>query len=392
MVLHIAKYKRKDGKLIIDHVVLLFFGFLFYVYLPFIVFSLDIFQNYGQREAYQNLDSLDIKRFLVIFFGIIVVVCVSDLRSRNIKVKPTRLGIPNITTMATILLFFLVVTLPALYNMLPSFFSQYDSSQWVRGSRGPFISFIVISITMSSMYLSGQYKFKPLNIFTFIAFLYSFLNLTTGNRGFFISLLISIVVVISQKNLGIKYKNIIVVFMIGVVFSGVIAGLRSNQLDISLASILYQVTAEGSNVATSLTLYLAKHNEQLIDFPFSLLRQFINMIPSIFFPSKFDLLVLDQRATYYLAASHFYVLLTVNFGIIGAYIFMYYLVHVLHLMKEKFRFVGIYPALCAHIPFMFFRDFELTIVKFMLEFTLLFSVIILLIGNTIKHINNKRTV
>jgi len=52
MALYTIKYKTKNGRLTIDHVVLLFSGYIFYVYLPFFLFSLEIFQNSGQREAY----------------------------------------------------------------------------------------------------------------------------------------------------------------------------------------------------------------------------------------------------------------------------------------------------------------------------------------------------
>ena len=389
MALYTIKYKTKNGRLTIDHVVLLFSGYIFYVYLPFFLFSLEIFQNSGQREAYQNIESLDIEIFFIIFLGIVIVTIMSDFRSRNIKIKPTGLGVPNVTLMKATLLFFLIITLPALYNMIPAFFSKYDSSLWVRGSRGPFLSFIMISITMSSIYLSRQNKFKPLNIFTFVAFFYSLLNLTSGNRGFFIVFVVSIIVIVSQKNYGIKYKNIFIVVFTGVILSGLIAGLRSGHLSFEIDSILYQVMAEGGNVMTSLVLYLGQQNIELIEFPFSLFRQFINIIPSILFPSKFDLLTLDPRVPYYLAASHFYVLLAINFGIIGMYFFMCFFVYILHVLKAKFRFVGFYAALCGYIPFMFFRDFELTIVKFMLEFTVLFSVMLLLITGVVKY-SNKR--
>mgnify|MGYP003976258245 FL=1 len=124
MALYTIKYKTKNGRLTIDHVVLLFSGYIFYVYLPFFLFSLEIFQNSGQREAYQNIESLDIEIFFIIFLGIVIVTIMSDFRSRNIKIKPTGLGVPNVTLMKATLLFFLIITLPALYNMIPAFFSK----------------------------------------------------------------------------------------------------------------------------------------------------------------------------------------------------------------------------------------------------------------------------
>ena len=145
---------------------------------------------------------------------------------------------------------------------------------------------------------------------------------------------------------------------------------------------IYHFHAEGNNVAIPLLHYLANHTPESIDFPKSILSQSINMIPSAIFPSKFELIVIDPRVTAFHGATHYYSMMMVNFGLIGSFLFMYFFVHVLNVIKIKFRFVGIYPALCAHIPFMFFRDFELTVVKYMFEFTFLFAVIIMLIGNT----------
>ena len=147
-------------------------------------------------------------------------------------------------------------------------------------------------------------------------------------------------------------------------------------------NVIYHFHAEGNNVAIPLFYYLANQTPELIEFPKSILSQLINMIPSVILPSKFDLIITDQRVSNFLAATHFYVMMMVNFGLIGSFLFMYFFVHVLNVIKIRYRFVGIYPALCAHIPFMFFRDFELTVVKFMFEFTFLFAVIIMLIGNT----------
>ena len=137
--------------------------------------------------------------------------------------------------------------------------------------------------------------------------------------------------------------------------------------------------------------YLANHSVEWIEFPKNILSQTINIIPSVIFPSKFDLIVTDPRITNFLAATHFYNIMMVNFGLIGSFLFMYYFVHVLNVIKIRYRFVGIYPALCAHIPFMLFRDFELTVVKFMFEFTFLFAVIIMLIGNTYRTFIMKKS-
>lgn len=389
MIFYVLFFKVKNGRLIIDHVVLLFIGFSYYVYIPFYSFNNKIFQIDAQIDAFSKTDVSAMNQCFLICTGLIVTVIISDLRSKDIRLNPTKFGTPNIKIMCLILILLIILTIPSVITMLPAILSTYGTSNWVL--RGPFISFIVILITMSSMYLSNRRSLKLLNIFTITAFMYTFFNLLTGNRGYFITFIISIVVVMSQLRNGIKYKNIIIIGLFGIILAG-LAGAFRNQgsafiitnFNLIKHNVIYHFHAEGNNVAIPLFYYLANQTPELIEFPKSILSQLINMIPSAIFPSKFDFIIRDPKAEDFLAATHFYVMMMVNFGLIGSFLFMYYFVHVMNVIKIKFRFVGIYPALCAHIPFMFFRDFELTIVKFMFEFTFLFAVIILLIGNTYR--------
>ena len=396
MILYVLFFKVKNRRVKIDHVVLLFIGFSYYAYMPLYAFNKGIFINYQQKDAFLKLNISDLNGFLVIFLGLIVTVIISDLRSKDIRLYPTKFGTPNFKLMKAILILLAILTIPSVYSMIPSILTTYGTSKWEH--RGPFISFLVILITMSSMYLSSRRSLKLLNIFTIAAFLYTLFNLMTGNRGYFITFIISIVVVLSQLRNGIKFRNIIIIGLFGIILAGAVGTFRNQgyvdfitNLNLFKNNIIYHFHAEGNNVAIPLISYLANHTPELIDFPKSILSQLINMIPSVIFPSKFDLIITDPRISNFLAATHFYNIMMVNFGFIGSFLFMYYFVHVLNVIKIRYRFVGIYPALCAHIPFMFFRDFELTVVKFMFEFTFLFAVIIMLIGNTYRTFIMKKS-
>ena len=396
MILYVLLFKLKNGRLIIDHVVLLFIGFSYYLYIPFYSFNNNRFHIDDQIDAFIKTDVSAINECFLICAGLIATVIISDLRSKDIRLSPTRFGTPSIKIMLLILILLTILTIPSVITMLPAIVSAYSTSNWVL--RGPLISFIVILITMSSMYLSNRRSLKLLNIFTITAFAYTFFNLLTGNRGYFITFMVSIVVVMSQLRNGIKYKNIIIIGLFGIILAGIVGSFRNQgfayfitNYNLIKHNIIYHFHVEGNNVAIPLFYYLANQTPELIEFPKSILSQLINMIPSSIFPSKFALIIKDPRAGNFLAATHFYVIMMVNFGLIGSFLFMYYFVHVMNVIKIKFRFVGIYPALCAHIPFMFFRDFELTIVKFMFEFTFLFAVIILLIGNTYRRFVMKKS-
>jgi hypothetical protein len=388
VLLYVLFFKVKNGRLIIDHIVLLFLGFSYYVYVPLYLYNKGSFIISEEAVAFNKINITDLNGFLVIFLGLIVTVCISDLRSKDMRLNPTKFGTPNFKLMKVILSILIVLTLYSVYSLIPATFSSYSTLHWKY--RGPFISFLVILITMSSIYLSNKKSLKLLNIFTITAILYTSFNLMTGNRGYFISLIISIVVVFSQLRNGIKFRNIIIIGLSGICLAGVIGTFRNQGVDLItnvpliINNIIYHFHVETNNVLMPLMIYLANHKPELIDFPSSFLSQLINLVPSAIFPSKFELLITDPRVSNFQGATHFYVMMMANFGLIGSFLFMYYFVHVLNVIKIRYRFVGIYPALCAHIPFMFFRDFEVAIIKYMFEFTFLFAVIIMLFGNTYR--------
>ena len=104
MVLYVLFFKVKNGRVIIDHVVLLFLGFSYYVYMPLYSFNKGIFINDYQADAFLKLNISDINEFLLIFLGLIVTVIISDLRSKDIRLNSTKFGTPNFKLMKAILI------------------------------------------------------------------------------------------------------------------------------------------------------------------------------------------------------------------------------------------------------------------------------------------------
>ena len=401
IVLYVWMSKVSQKKIVVDHVVLLFFGFIFYFYFPMFSFLNDNFTNDMQKISFYELSKPNRQNISLIFLGLILVTIFADIKSKKLNLYPSRLGTPSTLTLLIILVTLTIMLSTVIIQMIPFMFSSYDSADWIRGVRGPFLSYIVVLITMSCMYLSNRKSLKMrdlLNIFTIFAFIFSLMNLLSGNRGFFITLIVSIVIAASHHWKGVRIERIFIVFLLGVLVAGIIGMTRRGGFEgvdgdffIMFNTIRYQFLAESANVFTSLVQYMNLEfaNINLIEFPKTLLSQFINIIPSFIFPSKFDYISIDIRAPYFLASSHFFVILAVNFGLIGSFIFFYYFVYILNYIKIKYRLTGIYIAISAHIPFMFFRDFELTLVKFMFEFSFIFAVIVLISGNTLKTIFKK---
>jgi hypothetical protein len=391
---HLIVGRLNSNKLIIDHITCLYFGFMYYFFIPIIAINSKnngLFQNLTPIKQFNSLSVVQVESCLLTFLGFILVIIIADLSPTNKRNEQSHYVNHGDLSMKMILLLTTIFIIPSVFDMVPSFFSSYDTSLWVRGSRGPFLSYIVILITLSSMYLSQREKINLLNIFTIFAFIFSLLNLFTGNRGFFISFIVSLVIIFSELNKGVKLKNLLFLFTIGAIVTSLLASIRSVGIPVGFFEninniVIAQFLAEGLNVANSLFIYIGNYSPDLIEFPSSFLSQFINLIPSFLFPSKFEYLSLDPRVTYYLSSSHFYVILMTNFGIIGSILFMYFFTKFLNFVRHNSLIIGIYPALCAYIPFMFFRDFDLTIVKYMFEFTILVGILTVFLNYNIKKV------
>lgn len=397
MFCHLIYTKISSNRIIIDHITCIYFGFMYYMFLPIILMVTEnyhLFQNLTPINQFNSLSLQQIESTLLVFLAFILAIIVADLNSKNTTKQKSHHQESRNFGAEVILIATTILIIPSLLDMIPLIFSGYDTSLWVRGSRGPFLSYIVILITLSSLYLSAKRRINLLNllnIFTVFAFIFSLLNLFTGNRGFLITFLISIVVIFSEFNKGVRFKNLLILVSIGIIISALVATFRSTGISAEQfvnirVIIIAQFLAEGMNVANSLFIYIGQYSPNLIEFPSSFLSQFINLIPSFLLPSKFEYISLDPRVTYYLSSSNFYVILVTNFGVIGSILFMYFFTKFLGFVKNSTKINGIYPALCAHIPFMFFRDFDLTIVKYMFEFTILVGLGAMLFNYIIKKI------
>ena len=120
MVLYVLFFKVKNGRVKIDHVVLLFIGFSYYVYMPLYTFNKGDFIYEVQKDAYFKLNISDINEFLLIILGLIATVIISDYRSKGIRLNPTKLGTPNFKLMMVILIILAILTIPSVYYMIPN--------------------------------------------------------------------------------------------------------------------------------------------------------------------------------------------------------------------------------------------------------------------------------
>lgn len=248
------------------------------------------------------------------------------------------------------------------------------------------ILYLVTSLLLILSFVLGEIIFKKKSQ------LFGFLMYSTGNRGYFTLSIISVILVLQKVLKGFQLISSVVV-IIGLSVLNAIWGLIRVKYDVTFFKIAQNFLMEPGYVGMTLISFLNKNELHLIEFPIPLLSNVIGMIPSILFPEKFKYIQaiaeMGKPISVFQGTTHNYVELMVNFGLIGSMIFMFLLSLTLNFLKRNESLSGIYIAICSFLPFFFFRDFPNTLIKYILEFTVIQSVLLYNSGLIIQKIKNR---
>jgi len=208
--------------------------------------------------------------------------------------------------------------------------------------------------------------------------------LSTGNRGYFVSFLFSIILIYVELNRGIKLKYLILIIGLLLLLTSFTALIRSGAQYSNLESFIGVLFYESVNVGVTLLHHIKYLDYSLFEFPDVLFSKLIGIIPSVIFPGKFGLMVSPEQmgkiVIPYQSTTNNYVELLINFGLIGTIFVLFFLGIGLNWLKSKKHYTPIYIAICANLPFFFFRSFYNASVKHILEFAILLPLLILIIS------------
>ena len=199
-------------KITIDHFVLLLVGIIFYWLIPIYAYENNLFISH-HSELYESIHSENIEMFLYFTLLIVFSLLSSDFISSKF---PVVFSVNNFCYSKVILdLFFwsiFIATCISAYFMRNVFFHGYEvSSEWPF-QRGWFISGCLALTTLNIIYSCIQIKNtisisrKKLlkimfyNKYFISALLFNLLMLSTGNRGYFVSFLFSIILIYVELN------------------------------------------------------------------------------------------------------------------------------------------------------------------------------------------------
>lgn len=411
LLLYILKVNIKEWKLIIDHNFLLMLGFIYYWYLPFIpyeiedrrnvVLSIDVVESYELVSLEAKILYLATSLLLILSFLLGEIIYKRNSHKWNLLKKQYDFSKTPINLFFYGLVLFGIISLK---YMLPVLFRGYSAvSEWPL-QRGWFISVNVSLIVLFCIYASNRsdlYRISEkrkdmikifFNKYSIVSLVFGFLMYSTGNRGYFTLSIISMIL-ISQKVLkGFQLIPSVIVIS-GLATLNAIWGQIRAQNIVTFFKITQNFFMEPGYVGMTLISHLNKNELHFIEFPIPLLGNIIGIIPSILFPEKFKYIQaiseMGNGVSVFQGTTHSYVELMANFGLIGAMVFMFFLSLSLNFLKRNESLSGIYIAICSFLPFFFFRDFPNTLIKYILEFTIILSVLLYNSNFIILRIKNR---
>ena len=166
-----------------------------------------------------------------------------------------------------------------------------------------------------------------------------------------------------------------------------------NYSNYSIDRMFTQLISDPYNISYSLFDYLSKYEIPYVNLPSSLLSNIIGLIPSYIFPSKSKYYIDYQALGYEFVieegTTSTFISLLINFGLVGAIIFLFCISYFMCWMRKQNEqpYITIYVMTCGWIGFQFFRVFETTMIKHILQSSILVPIIIaFLIKNYSKSI------
>jgi oligosaccharide repeat unit polymerase len=281
-------------------------------------------------------------------------------------------------------LFLPVLVIALLYGvqLRNEFFSGYIArSENDLALRGPFTASTLALLNIAFLYaatrpLSSEKRWWA-NAYVAAFSIVAVLLLSLGGRLYVASALLMALVYYSTKVRPISRKSLLIGGAVTVAGAGM-AGLVRVGGTVSLKGALINIASEPLFTSFSLLQFLSQSHFELWNSPKFLLSSLINLIPTGLLPGKAQYL-LDPTAYGYVVYQPFgglnsFFSLSINFGILGSLIPLFLLGLLLSVLRRQRAapLQVMYCMLSGWLGFSFFRDdFSISIVKNMLEFSVL---------------------
>jgi oligosaccharide repeat unit polymerase len=351
----------------IDHRILFFFGYVFYLFTPFVVGYSNLFKGFPGIELYKGffnqIPDKKITSYLLISFSWLPAFYIghfffSLLKPYKIPLQkfPSNFCNKNINLIAVALFLALILFTIIGKNSLFGGYTTYDT-----GARGKFSSLLIIF----NFFLIYQLISKAQASLLLVSgcLITAFLLLSMGGRMYVFQTFI--VLLIYKTSFAEKrWKPLqITVVAFAAFFIGSFSGIWRMGQSFNFSKASYSFLAEPVFTWFSTSTFLIANEIPVFNFPTNFITSFFNLIPNTFISLQpYIVSTQDMGYTYQspLGADSLWTTLIINFGIVGSFLFMLttgFFLNFLRHNAEKTRFGAVYYIMvCGLLPFQFFRD------------------------------------
>ncbi len=370
----------------IDYKFLFALSTYYYVMIPIIILPFSVYNTEVGTEAVQSMTA----RFLMQQYSIFLLfsICCAAFLFIGAKSFKQEKNTECFLLFSQTISFkcynalFLLLGVYLFYNFQDNLFEGYQAeNNWPR-NRSWIIGITSISISMYAIVASeiekNNFRNYFFNIYFIIALLFSSLYLTAGGRH-----LILMLITILFLELGKKRKSLFLVTFLSIIlilFLGFAGALRAGYSDIYafLNQTTTEIFSETNNVSNTMFSFIINENldkYQLIAFPAPFLSQFFNLVPSIVFPGKIELMYSHQYVVHFQATSIIFIDILVNFGILGSFFIFWLIGYSMQYLKSISP--GIFLAVSSTFALNLHRTFEITFIKNILQYSILIPLLII---------------
>jgi|GEM_PF-733858 len=382
---------------LIDHKILFLFGYIFYLFSPYIVGVTQLFEGFPGIELYQGffnrIPKDKLSDYLIItlswlpafFLGHFCYKLFKPFK-RTLQPFPATASSYGVSYVAVVLIGVLILFCYLGRNSLFGGYGSYDIS-----ARGK-MSTLLVAFNFFLLYqlITRQRVSWLLISGTLIT---AFLLLTMGGRMYVFQTFI--IYLVYKTSFSIKRWKLyqIIGFAIAGFFVGSAFGVWRMGASFGVDRAFYSFLAEPTFTWFSTSTFLINNDIPKFNIPWNFATSFLNLVPNTIF--SFQPYIVSAQGMGYnyenpLGADSVWTTYIINFGSYGSFVFVFvtgFILNFLRHLSEKSRFWAVYYILvCGMLPFQFFRDGFYLLNKQLFFNFLLFPALILLVLKTIIYL------
>jgi hypothetical protein len=413
----IWRFNVTKGKITVDHVLLFSLGYLFYWIIPAAFGFTDYVSRYKSgANWYSYFDKINNDKLVIYLLLCFLFYAAFAAGSLIKRCRSIHLPFEGIKFDKRYLNIFLVAGIVAglffAYPLRHHFFTGYKVAPLLAAT-GPFTAITIFMLSLALLYTTRSHdepsRFTLLRAAVFNRYFLTYavfasLLVSLGGRSILIASILMLFVFYTVYIRPVRMTLLLLVFVLIIVGSHLIIIFRTGAPVFTSffgsedsADIFLQLFSDTVNISYSLFQFLYDYSLPLLKFPEMIISGLFSLIPSFILPSK-DLLMKHPADIGYEVFSpqggvHSFVYLVINFGVFGTVMFLFSFSFLLREMKMRQSYVWrtSYILISGWLAISIFRDFQTSLLKMMLEFSVLEPFIIALSCAFLTKISERRT-